>query len=525
MAASTAPAASATASSTDDATARHLWHVAIATRAGDDGEDELYAAEATTKGTVLLTIAKTDATMLPIHRGDTVQVGAHEHCVLGAAGALLVADPAPAAATARVVAARDRVDVVAAGDLAAGAALKVDPRATEWRLFAACAASERARLLAAGVAAHVERAVDSARRYAPAVVGACATHPAYGAPTGDGDQSELDRDRYAALEEVWNAGGDFFAAPSPLSPFVQACAMGFAEEVRRVLGTLDADDAAALADARCSCLRKAPVHAVVAGLRQTRADCDFEGTAAALADAGALVDARDLLGRTPLFCLVATSYDPGSDKKAKALALLDVLLKRGADPNAEDRAGMVPLFGPAKENKVDIVTALLQRGADAHRPFRFFRQSTMEASLSQVASCLKFDERVCALLKDGVPKPDTRPKCGGCGKRSTTLKKCTRCQKAAYCSVDCQKASWKTHKRYCVPAGKKKAPPAGSASVAAVPTMAAPATAAPAAESPAAVADEAARLARELDAAPAPSDTAGFETFAAKTEAFLAKYG
>ncbi|KAH8062568.1 hypothetical protein JL722_3490 [Aureococcus anophagefferens] len=248
MAASTAPAASATASSTDDATARHLWHVAIATRPGDDGEDELYAAEATTKGTVLLTIAKTDATMLPIHRGDTVQV---------------------------------------------------DPRATEWRLFAACAERERARLLAAGVAAHVERAVDSARRYAPAVVGACATHPAYGAPAGDGDQSELDRDRYAALEEVWNAGGDFFAAPSPLSPFVQACAMGFAEEVRRVLGTLDADDAAALADARCSCLRKAPVHAVVAGLRQTRADCDFEGTAAALADAGARIDARDLLGRTP----------------------------------------------------------------------------------------------------------------------------------------------------------------------------------------------------------------------------------
>ena len=38
MAASTAPAASATSSSTDDATARHLWHVAIATRPGDDIE-------------------------------------------------------------------------------------------------------------------------------------------------------------------------------------------------------------------------------------------------------------------------------------------------------------------------------------------------------------------------------------------------------------------------------------------------------------------------------------------------------
>ncbi|KAK7248826.1 hypothetical protein SO694_0004209 [Aureococcus anophagefferens] len=471
MAASTAPAASATASSTDESTAaRHLWHVAIATRAGDDGEDELYAAEATTKGTVLLTIAKTDATMLPIHRGDTVQVGAHEHCVLGAAGALLVADPAPAGAYGR--AGRRRRDSV-------GRRRRRRPgrrRAPEGRPARDGVAALR-RLRGARARAPARRgrrgrdaepAADSASgAHAPAVVGACATHPAYGAPTGDGDQSELDRDRYAALEEVWNAGRllrDFFA--------------GRTRE-------------------RNSKLQKPHISAVFHSRRSTPsslgsarpADCDFEGAAAALADAGALVDARDLLGRTPLFCLVATSYDPGSDKKAKALALLDVL-RNAARTNAEDRAGMVPLFGPAKENKVDIVTALLQRGADAHRPFRFFRQSTMEAPPAR-SRRLKFDERVCALLKDG-------------------------------------KASWKTHKRYCVPAGKKKAPPAGSASVAAAPAAApraAPATAAPAAESPAAVATTRRRLARELDAESAPSDKAGFETFAAKTEAFLAKYG
>ncbi|KAH8095867.1 hypothetical protein JL720_3201 [Aureococcus anophagefferens] len=486
MAASTAPAASATASSTDDATARHLWHVAIATRPGDDGEDELYAAEATTKGAVLLTIAKTDATMLPIHRGDTVQVGAHEHCVLGAAGALLVATRRPRRTAPPPLRSAPTPLPLAT---CRRRALKVDPRATEWRLFAACAERERARLLAAGAARDAERpstALGATRppSSAPARRTRPTAPPRATATSPSSTATATRRSRRSGTPAATSS-----LAPSPLSPS-QACAMGFAEEVRRVLGTLDADDAAALADARCSCLRKAPVHAVVAGLRQTRADCDFEGTAAALADAGALVDARDLLGRTPLFCLVATSYDPGSDKKAKALALLDVLLKRGADPNAEDRAGMVPLFGPAKENKVDIVTALLQRGADAHRPFRFFRQSTMEASLSQHDA-----EEVHAVPEGGL------------------------------LPVDCQKASWKTHKRYCVPAGKKKAPPAGSASVAAVPTMAAPATAAPAAESPAAVADEAARLARELDAESAPSDKAGFETFAAKTEAFLAKYG
>lgn len=42
--------------------------------------------------------------------------------------------------------------------------------------------------------------------------------------------------------------------------------------------------------------------------------------------------------------------------------------------------------------------------------------------------------------------------CGCCGKVESNLKQCSVCKKAQYCSRDCQKKAWKTHKRECTPA-------------------------------------------------------------------------
>ena len=95
----------------------------------------------------------------------------------------------------------------------------------------------------------------------------------------------------------------------------------------------------------------APMHAVVAGLRQTQAAGDFLTIARKLVDRGADVNARDVLGRTPLFGLVRNL----APKDERAVALLDVLVELGADVNATDRAGMVPLFAPANESNVSMV--------------------------------------------------------------------------------------------------------------------------------------------------------------------------
>ena len=39
--------------------------------------------------------------------------------------------------------------------------------------------------------------------------------------------------------------------------------------------------------------------------------------------------------------------------------------------------------------------------------------------------------------------------CRGCGKPTEQLKLCSRCQMAAYCSPECQRAHWPIHKREC----------------------------------------------------------------------------
>lgn len=39
--------------------------------------------------------------------------------------------------------------------------------------------------------------------------------------------------------------------------------------------------------------------------------------------------------------------------------------------------------------------------------------------------------------------------CGNCGKAEPGLKVCARCSSERYCSRDCQKAHWKTHKKAC----------------------------------------------------------------------------
>ncbi|KAI1753164.1 putative MYND domain protein [Xylaria castorea] len=39
--------------------------------------------------------------------------------------------------------------------------------------------------------------------------------------------------------------------------------------------------------------------------------------------------------------------------------------------------------------------------------------------------------------------------CNTCGKVSSQLKRCAKCTTTPYCSRDCQKADWKTHKKIC----------------------------------------------------------------------------
>ncbi len=75
--------------------------------------------------------------------------------------------------------------------------------------------------------------------------------------------------------------------------------------------------------------------------------------ASALLDQGAVIDARDEAGRTPL--MLAVTHDK--------VELVRLLLARGADPNAADNAGHTPLQQATKRNLQDVAELLEQAGA------------------------------------------------------------------------------------------------------------------------------------------------------------------
>jgi len=75
--------------------------------------------------------------------------------------------------------------------------------------------------------------------------------------------------------------------------------------------------------------------------------------AATLLDQGAVIDARDEAGRTPLMLAV-------TDDRVEIVRLL---LARGADPNAADNAGHTPLQQATKRNLQDVAALLEQAGA------------------------------------------------------------------------------------------------------------------------------------------------------------------
>jgi ankyrin repeat protein len=86
---------------------------------------------------------------------------------------------------------------------------------------------------------------------------------------------------------------------------------------------------------------------------------------ALLLDAGASVDARNAAGQTALLLLLGARAEPGATADQRALlAVLPLLLARGADVNAQDRRGVGALHACAMHGLLLPARALLAAGAD-----------------------------------------------------------------------------------------------------------------------------------------------------------------
>jgi len=431
--------------------AREQWEVT---------HEALDVSEAVKKGKTVIRLRGAARCVATLRRSDTIQVGEHKHLRVARIPEHAAGDDASCCA----VLVEEGVDFVARLDLDAGDAVTYDHRTTEWREYWSCDRSALTDPAAAHLAARLGRIATPA----PAIRDACDIDLNVADESGDGDQTPMkgSSEEYGALERRWNDGGDYFATPPFISPFAQACSMGALAEVELQLGAADASQKKLLVSRREGDLRRAPLHGVVAGVAQLHAPGEHVPVAKLLVEQhGADVNARDVLGRTPLHGLVRQQEDDAP--RAAALALMECLGGLGADPNSSDRAGMTPLFAPAHGDDYIVVRKLLELGADPHRPFRFF-QKTMGASLSQCAATLRMAPRIVDLLKDAkaseyvegevpaahvappyvVPTPPP-PKCRGCGKTEGPFRRCGRCKVATYCSAACQRNDWKYHRRTC----------------------------------------------------------------------------
>jgi len=145
-----------------------------------------------------------------------------------------------------------------------------------------------------------------------------------------------------------------------------------------------------------------------------------------LLDAGALLDAQNYRGETPLFLAAARDLpnrlefllDNGADPSladidgatplhhAAAhghLAAVELLLRFGAHLNAADHEGDTPLHWSVRECRDDVVRALLTAGADSH-----VLNDDAESPIDQAASCE--DHQMVRLLISLAPsKPPLVP--------------------------------------------------------------------------------------------------------------------
>ncbi|KAG0701654.1 ankyrin repeat-containing domain protein [Suillus ampliporus] len=160
-----------------------------------------------------------------------------------------------------------------------------------------------------------------------------------------------------------------------------------------------------------------------------------------LLQCGAPPDLPDISGHTALHhaCTPPVAH----------FELARALLEGGANPNAQNRYGEVPLFFPFQGRDIPILDLLMEHNADLD-----IKDGNGD---SPRALCVVFGPQVTAAARRWERKRSgekalwEEKECEYCKKKGSGLKQCGRCHTVRYCSSDCQRMHWKTHKPLCQP--------------------------------------------------------------------------
>jgi hypothetical protein len=137
----------------------------------------------------------------------------------------------------------------------------------------------------------------------------------------------------------------------------------------------------------------------------------------------------------------------------------------GGDPNAQYVLGHNLMKGTTLLAKDEVLgVAWLRKAADQqHGP----AQHALGTLLIKGGSVLPKDTPAGARLLASSAKQGVKPAldalssnagdrevahecCGGCGERAEKMKLCTACRVARFCSTECAKRMWPTHKPHCI---------------------------------------------------------------------------
>jgi len=280
----------------------------------------------------------------------------------------------------------------------------------------------------------------------------------------DSDQSPLTGEMAEVMKSFWSEGLDY---TQYASKWLTCLYCGDFKTMVKFLNKLEKDQVSKVLERRESLYCTSAVFHVVIGAMHMLGDNkhledgrvavqkvlkdkiknDHAKVLQKLLGLGARPDARDVAGYTPLHHCVSVFGN------SKTHEMAGILIKAGADINAQNRYGWTPLFESVRAIQPVCVSFLLKHGADPHvkEHDKGFTPVTLAANLprpdvEQIMQLFgKVNKSVCKTVRT-TQCPEVG-KCCVCGKAKS--QRCTGCYIVWYCGAECQKEDWAKHKANC----------------------------------------------------------------------------
>lgn len=157
---------------------------------------------------------------------------------------------------------------------------------------------------------------------------------------------------------------------------------------------------------------------------------------------GCVVDCEDSRGFTPLMMAASEGY----------LRTVTLLVNAGADVNkVASSSGECALHVAVTQDNIDIIKFLLEKGAINDIKDQNGLTPSQVALIRAEQEKVRARKEIYQIAASTIDNWGLKV-CFRCSKlppKNQQLKRCGNCKKVFYCSVECQKEDWKTHKGVC----------------------------------------------------------------------------